>query len=77
MTVSVEDHGRGIPVTELPKIVEKFYQVDRRKFEQQGIGLGLYIARSLAEMNKIVLAFDSVEGQGTTARLRFPKVVTN
>ncbi len=76
-TVSVEDHGRGISADELPKIVEKFYQVDRRRFEQQGVGLGLYIAKSLAELNKIILVFDSVEGKGTTARLRFPKVVTS
>jgi signal transduction histidine kinase len=70
---SVEDHGRGIPAEELPKIVEKFYQVNRKKFEQQGVGLGLYIAHKLAEMNKLELTFDSIEGKGTVARLRLPK----
>jgi two-component system sensor histidine kinase/response regulator len=76
-SVSIEDHGRGIPADELPKIVEKFYQVDRKRYEQQGIGLGLYIAKSLVEMNKLVLAFESVAGKGTIVRLRFPKTITS
>jgi two-component system, sensor histidine kinase and response regulator len=76
-SVSIEDHGRGIPSDELPKIVEKFYQVDRKRYEQQGIGLGLYIAKSLVEMNKLVLAFESAVDKGTIARLRFPKTITS
>jgi len=74
--VSVEDHGRGIPAEELPKIAGKFYQVDRKRYEQQGVGLGLYIAKSLVELNKLVMAFESVVGKGTTVRLRFPKMIT-
>lgn len=76
-SLSMEDHGNGISPEEIPKIVEKFYQVDRKRYEQQGVGLGLYIAKSLADLNKIVLAFDSIEGTGTTVRLRLPKVVTH
>jgi signal transduction histidine kinase len=74
--VSVEDHGRGIPPEELPKIAGKFYQVNRKRYEQQGVGLGLYIAKSLVELNNLVMAFESVVGKGTKVRLRFPKVVT-
>jgi signal transduction histidine kinase len=37
-----------------------------------GSGLGLYLCRVLAEAQGGALSLDSVPGQGTTVRLRFP-----
>jgi two-component system phosphate regulon sensor histidine kinase PhoR len=50
VTVSVADTGVGIPSSELPRIFERFYKVDRaRKREGAGTGLGLAIARHIVE----------------------------
>ncbi len=69
--ITIKDHGRGIPSSELPNITEKFYQINRKRFEQQGMGLGLFIAHRLAEINGGLLEFQSMEGIGTTAMVKF------
>jgi two-component system, sensor histidine kinase RegB len=42
----------------------------------QGLGLGLFLARSLADELGGTLELESVPGQGTTARLRVPLQVS-
>jgi two-component system phosphate regulon sensor histidine kinase PhoR len=69
---SCSDAGIGIAPEEVSKIWNKFYQVDRTKTEQQGSGLGLYIAKRLAELNHCQLTCESEEGKGTTVTLKIP-----
>lgn len=71
-TFSVADNGLGIPKDKRSGLFEKFYQVDRAAHEQQGAGLGLYIAKKLAEFNKCSLSCESKEGEGTTFFLTIP-----
>jgi len=71
--LSVEDNGIGIPRERQKDLFQKFYQVNRESQEQQGAGLGLYIARKLAELNKCELVFTSEEGKGSTFTLSIPK----
>ena len=48
--VEVVDRGRGIPVDQLERVFEKFHRVeDPMRMTTGGTGLGLYIARQLAE----------------------------
>lgn len=49
--VQIIDSGPGIPEEELPRIFERFYQVDkaRRGGERRGVGLGLAIAREVIQ----------------------------
>lgn len=49
--VQILDNGPGIPEEELPRIFERFYQVDkaRRGGERRGVGLGLAIAREIIQ----------------------------
>jgi len=70
--VTVSDTGPGIPAGEMPNVRKKFYQVDKEKQQQQGAGLGLYIADKLSLINHCELKIDSKEGTGTEAALIIP-----
>jgi signal transduction histidine kinase len=69
---SIQDNGCGIPKEVHGKVFEKLEQINREKNEQQGSGLGLYIAGKLAAANKMKLSIDSEEGIGTTFFLTVP-----
>lgn len=70
--LEVTDTGVGIPAHELPHVCEKFYQVNKDKQQQQGSGLGLYIANNLAKINHCELTISSTEGVGTKVTLNIP-----
>lgn len=69
----VRDTGSGIPVDELDRIFEHFHQVrPDRTDEHPGTGLGLPIARQLAEALGGTLTVASAVGFGSTFRLTIP-----
>jgi two-component system sensor histidine kinase/response regulator len=70
VTFVVKDEGCGIPKDKQELLFQKFQQVDREKNEQQGAGLGLFIASRLAKANNAELWFDSEEGKGSTFYLK-------
>ncbi len=70
--IIVSDTGMGIPEDMHSAIFTKFYQVNRAEMEQQGAGLGLAIAKDLAEINGGFLSVQSIVGQGSTFTLEFP-----
>ena len=49
LTVSIADHGIGIPATDLTKIFDKFYRVQHDEISVPGTGLGLAICKSIVE----------------------------
>ncbi len=70
----ITDEGVGIKATELPHIFDRFYRADssRSKSHVAGHGLGLSIARQLAEqLNGSVMAA-SKPGKGSTFTLKIP-----
>ena len=69
--LSVEDHGRGMDRAQIESI-GGFMQFNRRYHEQQGLGLGLSIAREIASIYGGELNITSTEGQGTTVSVRLP-----
>jgi two-component system, OmpR family, heavy metal sensor histidine kinase CusS len=72
-TVTVRDTGIGIPDTALPHVFERFYRADEsRNREAGGAGLGLSIARWIAERHHAHLEAESVVGRGSAFRVRFP-----
>ena len=73
-TVTVRDTGIGIPDAALPHVFERFYRVDEsRNREAGGAGLGLSIAQWIAERHHARLEAESVVGQGSAFRVRFPQ----
>jgi two-component system sensor histidine kinase SenX3 len=76
VVVVVSDDGIGVPSRELERIFERFYRVDQaRSRDTGGTGLGLAIVRHVAQAHGGDISVDSVEGQGSTFRLRLPLAV--
>lgn len=72
LTVTIFNSGSFIPAEELPRIFDRFYRLDRaRSGQQRGSGLGLSIARELAELHGGTLDAES-GATGNTFRLRLP-----
>ena len=72
-TVTVRDTGIGIPDTALPHVFERFYRVDEsRNRDAGGAGLGLSIAQWIAKRHHARLEAESIVGQGSAFRVRFP-----
>ncbi|MFA6394197.1 MAG: MASE3 domain-containing protein [Patescibacteria group bacterium] len=67
IVVSVKDTGYGIPAEDQEKIFLKSYRSDAaKKISSDGTGLGLYIARSVAEKVGAEIRVESKVGQGST-----------
>ena len=72
-TLSVKDDGIGISAEDLPNIFNRFYRADEsRSSAVKGNGLGLSIAKKLADLQFIALSAESQPGIGSTFTLQFP-----
>lgn len=70
---AVRDSGLGIPATDLPRLTERFYRVDRsRSRDTGGTGLGLAITKHVLQRHDAQLLIESEEGQGSLFIARFP-----
>ncbi len=70
--IYVRDTGPGIDKDELPFVTERFFR-GRHGRGMKGTGLGLPIAKALAESLQATLALRSAPGSGTTATIRLPR----
>ncbi len=72
--VQVADDGIGIPETDLPRIFERFYRVDKARSRQMGgTGLGLAIVKHLTQAMKGNVEAASLAGRGATFTVRLPR----
>ena len=71
--VVISDTGIGIPETEIPKVFEKFYQIDPDHTGQiRGFGLGLFYARDFVRQHGGSINLASEPGLGTTVTITLP-----
>jgi len=71
--MTVTDHGRGMTVDQIAA-VGAHMQFERKFYEQQGSGLGLIIAKRLAEIHGGIVTIESVPDVETTVQLSFSVV---
>lgn len=74
--IMISDTGMGIPAEDLPKIFNRFYQVDRSRKSNAGksSGLGLTIAREIIRIHNGDISVVSTPDKGTTFTVHLPLV---
>lgn len=70
--IDISDSGAGIPECELPKIFARFYR-SKNVQEQEGVGIGLYLARQIISEENGYIKVNSTEGRGSTFSIFLPK----
>jgi two-component system, OmpR family, heavy metal sensor histidine kinase CusS len=73
LAVSVADTGLGIAAEHLPHLFDRFYRVDAARTAGDGVGLGLAIVRSIAEMHGGHATAESRPSEGTVVTLSLPR----
>lgn len=73
ITIHISDSGIGIPGDALPFLFTKFYSVSNSLTKlSNGLGLGLYIAKSIIDAHKGQISVNSMENKGTTVSISLP-----
>jgi two-component system phosphate regulon sensor histidine kinase PhoR len=71
--LEVVDDGIGIPAAKIGKIFERFYQVENHMTRRKGgLGLGLPVVKTMAELHHGRVEVESVEGKGSRFCIRLP-----
>lgn len=70
--ISIADSGIGMNVSQIEKIFSRFARISS---DQEGQGLGLAIADSIASFHHIEIKVSSIPDEGTTFVLLFPEII--
>ncbi len=70
---AVRNSGEGIPKEQLQQVFDRFYKTDRsRGLDKKGVGLGLYIAKTIVNRHGGDIVVSSKEGEYTEFRFSLP-----
>jgi two-component system phosphate regulon sensor histidine kinase PhoR len=75
ITICITDNGPGIPPDDLPRLFDKGYTTEGargRRPKEGGMGLGLYIVKSVVDKHQGWVKVESQVGQGTAITLTLP-----
>lgn len=72
IVVTVKDNGPGIPENELDQIFQPFFRGYKQDNLIHGVGLGLALAKRIAELHKGDIQVTSVLGEGSTFTITLP-----
>ena len=70
--INISDTGAGIPEDEQPKIFTRFYR-SKNVQEQEGVGIGLYLAREIISSEGGYIKVSSIADKGSTFSVFLPK----
>ena len=74
IAVSIFNEGDGIPEDDLPYVFDRFYKSDKsRGLDKTGVGLGLYISRTIIEAHNEAIWVESVSGEWCKFTFTLPK----
>ena len=72
LLLTIKDDGIGIPKKDQKFIFVKFFRAENAiKFQTEGSGLGLYIAKSIMDKHNSIITFESEENKGAIFTLQF------
>ncbi|MEO8922731.1 MAG: ATP-binding protein [Caldimonas sp.] len=78
LQISIRDEGPGIPEAELGRVFDPFYRLEQsRNRDTGGTGLGLTIAKSIAESHGGQLILQNLGAGGLEARLTLPRSLSS
>jgi two-component system sensor histidine kinase/response regulator len=72
VNIAIHNNGASISKADMPNIFEPSYTTKHESGRVRGLGLGLYVARSVTEANQGRLAVRSEEGKGVTVDITLP-----
>ncbi|NOH11716.1 MAG: GAF domain-containing sensor histidine kinase [Chloroflexi bacterium] len=75
--IMVADTGVGIPQKDMPRVFERFYQVESHMTRKHGgMGIGLAVAKMMVEMHSGRITVQSKEGEGSTFSILLPTTLS-
>ena len=76
VSVSISNTGPGIPPEDIRFVFDRFYKTDKsRSIDKKGMGLGLFIAKTIMRLHGGDIYVDSRVNEYTTFTIRLPKTV--
>lgn len=71
--LAVSDEGAGIAAQDIPRVFQRGFTGNYGRQQNSSTGMGLYLAKSIAQKLKVEIQIESVKGKGTTVKLFFPQ----